>query len=103
MDMNCIRSPRMATALEQLYHPQFRLARPSLLRLQGCRKNAELLLARGADANAETQSRLRAVRRARAHAACGSAGRLEPPVYGCHSGYQDAAEDLGDHEYGEDN
>jgi hypothetical protein len=24
-----------------------------------------------------------------------------PPVYGCHSGYQDAAEDLGDHEHGE--
>ena len=92
----------MDTALEQLCHPQFHLARPSLLRWQGYWENAELLLARGAEANAGTQSRLRAVRRGRPHAACGSARRLEPPVYGCHSGYQDAAEDLGDQEYGED-
>src|SRR5258706_295912 len=35
-------------------------------------------------------------------AAGGSAGGLQPPVYGCQSGYQDAAEDLGDREYGED-
>ena len=56
----------------------------------------------GADANAETHSRLRAVRRAWLHTAFGSAGRLEPPVNGCQSGYQDAAEDLGDREYGED-
>ena len=37
MEMNCIRSPRMDTALEQPCHPQFRLARPSLLHWQGCR------------------------------------------------------------------
>jgi hypothetical protein len=59
----------MDTALEQLFNPQFRLARPSLLHWQGYRENTELLLARGADANAGTQSRLRAVRRARPNAA----------------------------------
>jgi hypothetical protein len=48
------------------------------------------------------RSRLRAVRRARLHAASGSPGRREPPVYGCQNGYQDAAEDLGNGEYGED-
>jgi len=82
MQMNCIWSPRMDIALEPLFNPQFRLARPSLLRWQGYREHVELLRARGADANARTRSRLRAVRRARPHAACGSAGRLQPPVYG---------------------
>jgi len=88
-------------ALEQLFNPQFRLARPSLLRWQvkgnewSCSGLAGQMRMPGPGYGSGQA-------RARPRAACGSAGRLEPPVYGCHSGYQDAAEDLGDHEHGED-
>ena len=102
MEMNCIWSPRMDTALEQLCNPPFRFARPLLLRWQGYRENAELLLGRGQERMPVPSHRSGQSGTLGPHIACPSAGRLEPPVYGCHSGYQDAAEDLGDHEYGED-